>query len=81
MREANKLRRLEWAQKILTDNEQFDIIFTDESTFPAKYHARRVYRRRDEPCLLPKYPDMVHIWGSILKKVLHTCTSYSSNLI
>ena len=81
MREANKLRRLEWAQKILTDNEQFDIIFTDESTFQAKYHARRVYRRLDEPCLLPKYPDKVHIWGGILKKVLHTCTSYSSNLI
>ena len=73
VREVNKQVRLEWARKMMTENERFDdVVFTDESTFQVEYHAKRAYRRRlGEPRLLrpkPKHPAKVHVWGGISKR-------------
>ena len=86
VREANKCIRLEWAQKMISDNEQFDdVVFTDESTFQVEYHARKAYRRIGEPRILhqkPKHPAKVHVWTGISKKgatnSLYSCNLYQS---
>ncbi len=84
VRDANKVKRLEWAQKMLTDKEQFDdVIFTDESSFQVEYHARRAYRRLGEPRLLrskPKHPAKVHVWGGISKKGATDIVLFNSNM-
>ena len=44
VREANKGIRLDWAQRMIAENEMFDdVIFTDEATFQVEYHAKRAY--------------------------------------
>ena len=67
VRDVNKSIRLEWSKKMISEGEQFDdVIFIDESTFQAKYHAKRAYRRLGEPRQLrpnPKHPAKVHAWG------------------
>ena len=73
VREVNKQVRLQWAQKMMTENERFDdVVFTDKSTFQVEYHARRAYRRLGEPRLLrpkPKHPAKVHVYmGRDFKK-------------
>ena len=53
VREVNKGVRLDWAEKLITDNEMFeDVIFTDESSFQVEHHKSRAYRRIGEPRIL-----------------------------
>ena len=48
IREKNKLKRLEWAQKNL--NEDFsDVVFTDECSVQQESHRRYCCRKRGEP--------------------------------
>ena len=72
IREGNKHKRLEWCQRMVQTNEQFeDVIFTDESSVQLDSHRKRCYRKRSEPRKLkarPKHPLKVHVWGGISKR-------------
>ncbi len=84
VREANKVKRLEWAQKMIDDHEQFDdVIFTDESSFQVDYHARRAYRRLGEPRILwqkPKHSAKVQVWGGISKRGATKIVLFKANM-
>ena len=71
IREQNKQKRLEWCQKMIDTNEQFnDVMFTDESSVQLETHRKRCYRKKRTPRKLkprPKHPLKVHIWGGISK--------------
>ena len=46
IRNANKQKRLEWCQKMVDTNEQFeDVVFTDE----LETHGKRCYRKKNTP--------------------------------
>ena len=72
IREANRLKRLEWCQEMINTNEQFDdVVFTDESSVQLETHRKRCYRKKCTPRKLkprPKHPLKVHIWGGISKR-------------
>lgn len=72
IREQNKQKRLEWCQKMIDANEQFnDVMFTDESSVQLETHRKRCYRKKRTPRKLkprPKHPLKVHIWGGISKR-------------
>lgn len=84
VRDNNKKTRLEWAKKLIEDEENFDdVIFTDESTFQVEYHARRAYRRVGEPRLLrprPKHPAKIHVWAGISKKGATNLVLFQGNM-
>ena len=84
VRDVNKQVRLEWAKKMISENEQFgDVIFTDESTFKVEYHARRAYHRIGEPRILqqrPEYPAKVHVWGGISKQGATQIVLFKANM-
>ena len=68
IREANKLKRLQWCQERVANNEQFDdVIFTDECSVQLDHHGRLCFRKKDEPRKMkpkPKHPLKVHVWGA-----------------
>ncbi len=69
IREPNKVKRLEYARKLLADKEKFeDVIFTDESTIEMTWH-KRICRRKigqpRKPKPRPKHPLKLHVWGGI----------------
>jgi len=70
IREANKIKRLEFA--LANSNDTFeDVIWSDESTIQLETHRRRCYRKRGEKPHLkprPKHPIKVHVWAGISKK-------------
>lgn len=70
IREANKVKRLEWAQDNLHDS--FDnVIWSDETTVQLENHRRYCYRKDGEkprPKPRPKHPIKVHVWAGISKK-------------
>ena len=72
VRELNQVKRLEWCQKQLAENEVFDnVIFTDECSVQLDRHGRLCFRKRNQPRKMkprPKHPTKVHIWGGISKK-------------
>ena len=84
VREANKGKRLEWAQKMIVEKEMFDdVIFTDESSFQVEYHSRRAYRRIGEPRILrpkPKHSAKVHVWGGISKRSATEIVLFKTNM-
>ena len=84
VRDANKGVRLEWAKRMIEEEEQFDnVVFTDESTFQVEYHARRAYRRVGEPRILrpkPKHPAKIHVWGGISKKGSTSLVLFQGNM-
>lgn len=50
IRDANKIKRKEWCQQQLDNNEQFeDIIFTDEYTVQLDHHGRLCFRKEKAP--------------------------------
>lgn len=70
IRNANKIKRLQWAQTYLHDNFE-DVIWSDESTVQLENHRRFCYRKEGEkprPKPRPKHPIKVHVWGGISKK-------------
>lgn len=61
IREANQVKRLEFSEQCLSENEQFDnVIFTDECSV-MKWEQPQVNGR-------PKHPVKVHIWAGISKR-------------
>lgn len=69
LREANKLKRVQWCQQQIDNNEQFEnIIFTDECSVQLEQHSKLCFRKKFQPRALkqkPKHPAKVHIWGGI----------------
>ena len=70
IRDANKEKRLTWAQDHLHDAFD-DVIWSDETTVQLETHRRMCYRKEGEkprPKPRPKHPVKVHVWGGISKK-------------
>ena len=67
IREANKVRRLEWTQQYRSD--LFDnVIWSDEASIQLETHRKRCYRKQGErpkPKPRPKHPVKVHVWAGI----------------
>ena len=84
VREVNKGVRLDWAEQMIKENEQFDnVIFTDESSFQVEYHAKKAYRRIGEPRILrqrPKHPAKIHVWGGISKRGATQIVLFKANM-
>ena len=69
IRDANKVKRKEWCERQLKNNEQLgDVVFTDECTVQLDHHGRLCFRKKNEPRALkqrPKHPLKLHVWGGI----------------
>ena len=72
IREPNRVKRLEFSEKCLRDNEQFDnVIFTDECSVLLENHSKLSFHRKwEQPKLKgkPKHPVKVHVWAGISKR-------------
>ena len=67
IRQVNKEKRLEWAQKY-KDDSFADVIYTDECTVQLESHRRFCCRKKGEaprPKPRPKHPVKVHVWAGI----------------
>ena len=50
LREANKIKRVEWCKKQMDNNEHFkNVIFTDECSVQLERHSRLCFRKRHQP--------------------------------
>jgi len=70
IRNENKQKRLEWAQRNLHDTFE-DVIWTDEASIQLDWHKRYSCRKEGErprPKPRPKHPTKVHVWAGISKK-------------
>ena len=70
IRQANKMKHLQWAQQNLNDNFD-DVIWSDETTVQLENHHRFCYRKDREkplPKPRPKHPIKVHVWAGISKR-------------
>ena len=69
IRVANKIKRLQFAQKVIETGDTFDnIIFTDECSISLQQFRRTCYRKMGEPAKRkpkPKHPLKVHVWAGI----------------
>ena len=69
IREANKAKRLEYAQRVIDVGDTFhNVVFSDEYTFSLQQFCRTCYRKIDEPAKRkpkPKHPLKVQVWASI----------------
>ena len=71
IREANKHKRLAWAQEYRTykDEDFADVIFTDESTIQLETHRRFCCRKRGEPPKAkPRLAFVVHVDTVVLSQ-------------
>lgn len=70
IRQANKQKRLDWANTYLHDDFN-NVIWSDETTVQLETHRRFCYRKQGErplPKPRPKHPIKVHVWAGISKK-------------
>ena len=71
VKEANRIKRLAFCQKLLADKEKFDtVIFTDKSSIWMEQHGKLCFqKKRMPPKLKPKakHPYKVHVWAGISK--------------
>ena len=69
IRDANKVKRLEYAQRIMESGDTFhNIIFSDECSISLVQYWRTCSRKVDEPTKRkpkPKHPLKVHVWAGI----------------
>ena len=69
IRDANKIKRLEYAQRVLESGDTFhNVIFSDECSISLAHYRRTCYRKSDEPTKRkpkPKHPLKVHVWAGI----------------
>ena len=69
IREANKVKRLEFAQRVLDSGDTFEnVIFSDECSISLQQFRRTCDRKVDEPAKRkpkPKHPLKVHVWAGI----------------
>ena len=67
--DANKVKRLEFAQRVLETGDTFDnIIFTDKCSISLEQFCRTCYRKVGEPAKRkpkPKHPLKLHVWAGI----------------
>ena len=72
MKEVNQPKRLEFAQRCLSNKDNFDdVIFTDESSIQMEWHGKINFHRWWEPPRqkgIPKHPYEVHVWAGISKR-------------
>lgn len=72
IREANKVKRLAWAQECLANNDTFDdVIWSDETSVQLECHRRHCFRKANQPRKLkprPKHPVKVHVWAANSKR-------------
>ena len=66
------MKRLEFSQKCLQENEQFDnVIFTDKCSIVLENHSKISFHREwEQPKLKrkPKHPLKVHVWGGVCER-------------
>ena len=71
VRDANKIKRLEFCRKIIETNDDFgNVIFTDESSVEIERATTIRFHKQGEmykPTPKPKHPLKVHVWGGISK--------------
>ena len=71
VRDANKIKRLEFCRKIIETNDDFgNVIFTDESSVETERATTIRFHKQGEmykPAPKPKHPLKVHVWGGISK--------------
>ena len=76
IRDANKVKRLEYAQHIMESGETFhNVIFSYECSISIMQYRCTCYRRVDEPTKQkpkPKHPLKVHVWAGISR---HSATN------
>ena len=69
IRDANKVKRLEFAQRVLESGDTFhNVIFSDECSISLQSYRRTCFGMADEPTKRkpkPKHPLKVHVWGGI----------------
>ena len=69
IRDANKVKRLEFAQRVLESGDTFNnVIFSDECSISLQAYRRTCFRMANEPTKRkpkPKHPLKVHVWGGI----------------
>ena len=69
IRDANKIKRLEYAQRIVESGDTFhNVIFSDECSVSLEQYRRTCYRKVNEPTKRkpkPKHPLKVHVWAGI----------------
>ena len=69
IREANKIKRLQFAEKVVETGDTFhNIVFTDECSVSLQQFRRTCYRKIGEPAKKkpkPKHPFKVHVWAGI----------------
>ena len=69
IRDANKVKRLEFAQRVLESGDTFhNVIFSNECSISLQSYRRTCFRMADEPTKRkpkPKHPLKVHVWGGI----------------
>ena len=72
IRDANKIKRLAFAQKVVETGDTFhDIIFSDECSISLEQFRRTCYRKIGEPAKRkpkPKHPLKVHVWAGISRQ-------------
>lgn len=72
IRDANKVKRLQFANQCLDEGEAFDdVIWTDETSVQLQCHRRHCFRKKNEKAKLrprPKHPLKVHVWAGISKR-------------
>lgn len=67
IRNANKVKRLEWANQNIS-NDFSDVIWSDESSIQLETHRRHCYRKIGSPPTpkpRAKHPVKVHVWAGI----------------
>ena len=68
IRDTNKVKRLEYAQRIMESGDTFDVILSDECSISLVQYRCTCYRKVDEPTKRkpkPKHPLKVHVWAGI----------------
>ena len=72
IREPNRVKRLEFSEKCLRENKQFNnVIFTDECSVLLENHSKLSFHRKWEQLKLKgrsKHPIKVHVWAGISKR-------------
>ena len=69
IREMNQIKRVEFARRVLSDNDSFsNIIFSDESSIELTWHKRTFRRKKGQQRKFepkPKHPLKIHSWAGI----------------
>lgn len=84
IRDANKVKRVEFCQRVLQSGENFnDIVFTDESMVQLSPSKRKLYHKKGQPCKFrpkAKHPVKVYIWGGISKRGATNCVLFTATM-